>query len=63
MVVFARDDDETIGRLDQARQSFQHLRRLAWLVLLVHPVEQRQPIESGVDRVSPCGRVPGIRRG
>ena len=50
VVVFTRNDDEAVGRLDQPRQSLEHFGGLARRVFLVHPVEKRKLVRSWVDQ-------------
>ena len=49
-IIFAGDEDKSVGVADLARELFQRLRRLALRIFLVHPVEHRQADRLGVDQ-------------
>ena len=60
VIVLARDDDEGVGRADRGRQAFEDLGGLARLVLLVHPVEQREPVLERVDEGHAMAAPPAL---
>ena len=49
-IIFAGDEDKAIGTADFSRELFEHRRRLAFRVFLVHPVQHRQADRLGVDQ-------------
>ena len=50
-IVFAGDEDKSVGVADLAGEFFQRSRRLAFRMFLVHPVQHRQADRPGVDQL------------
>src|SRR5579872_3541663 len=51
-VVFAGDEDESVGIANLASELLERERRLALRILLVHPVKHRQTDRLGVDQLN-----------
>jgi hypothetical protein len=60
VVILGRDDDDAIGSADRPGQPFEDLGGLAFGVLLVHPVDQRQVQLHRVDQRD--GVASGLER-
>ena len=50
VIIFAADDQETVGTTIECREPFQGLGRLARRILLVHPIKQRKLQLKRVDQ-------------